>query len=329
MLDIDSHGGQIHHRPSFICVRPERTGTSWLYATLQPHPDIFLTPVKEIRYFYETLEYPGEGWRARLSKAGDWHARDYRAYLKERIVHYRQNPRDLFLNWRRVLWDYRYIFGKRGNNWYFSLFAGAGNRKSGDISPQYFSIPGQQKENLRKLLPNVKIIIFLRDPIDWCWSFARMTLIGNQPVENIPDEMFFDFFQRYRNYYPTVAAIDRWYRCFSREQIHIGFHDLLSDAPLSFYQKICSFIGIDEEQAPPNVLDTMSRRLNKGRDVAMPHRFAVYLAESWRKEIQQLCDVFSPYPQRWLQRSIAILDSKAKIRPSDSQSFEEHSDRKK
>ena len=310
MPDIIPHRYHKQRGPSFICVGPEKTGTSWLYANLEPHPDIFLLPIKEIRYFYEVLEYPQENWKSRLAKEGDWHTQDYRSYMKERIAHYRKKPFDILLNWRRVVWDYRFIFGRRDDNWYLSLFDDAGSRASGDISPQYFSRPEQQKEKIRKLLPKVKILIFLRNPIDWCWSFARMTLIGDLSLENNPDEKILDFFDRYRNYYPTVTAINRWYHFFPPEQIYVGFFDMLSDSPFAFYQEICDFVGIDEQRAPQKVRNTLSKPINKGPDLPIPHRFAVYLAQSWKNEIEQLCNVFSPYPQRWLQRCIDTLGRK-------------------
>lgn len=310
MPDIFPHRSHRLRGPSFICVGPEKTGTSWLYTNLKPHPDVFLPPVKEIRYFYEVLEYPDENWKSRLSKEGDWHAQDYRSYMKERVAYYRKNPYDLLLNWRRAMWDYRFIFGRRDDDWYLSLFEDARDCISGDISPQYFSRPEQQKEKIRKLLPEVKIIILLRNPIDWCWSFARMTLIGDQKVETIPDQVFFEFFDRYKNYYPTVAAINRWYLFFSPEQIYIGFYDKLSDMPSVFYQEICNFIGIDEQRAPQKVRNTLSKPVNTGRDLPIPHRFAFYLAQSWKSEIQRLCNVFSPYPQRWLKQCVDTLDSK-------------------
>src|SRR5262245_24784697 len=118
--------------PAFLCVGPEKTGTSWLYANLAPHPDIFLLPVKEIRYFYELAAYPHEKWWSRLSARGDWHAQNYRSYLCERFDHYRRRPRSIKWEWRRFVWDWRYLFGRRNDEWYLSLFDGMNDRVSGD-----------------------------------------------------------------------------------------------------------------------------------------------------------------------------------------------------
>ena len=35
----------------FVCIGAQKSGTTWLARMLSAHPDIFVTPVKEILYF--------------------------------------------------------------------------------------------------------------------------------------------------------------------------------------------------------------------------------------------------------------------------------------
>ena len=35
----------------FVCVGAQKSGTTWLARVLADHPDVFVTPVKEIHYF--------------------------------------------------------------------------------------------------------------------------------------------------------------------------------------------------------------------------------------------------------------------------------------
>lgn len=39
--------------PNFLCIGGQRSGTTWLHANLNKHPEIWLPPVKEILYFNE------------------------------------------------------------------------------------------------------------------------------------------------------------------------------------------------------------------------------------------------------------------------------------
>src|SRR2546423_4071056 len=38
-------------RPDFLCIGAQKAGTSWLYHQLNSHPDFWMPPVKELRYF--------------------------------------------------------------------------------------------------------------------------------------------------------------------------------------------------------------------------------------------------------------------------------------
>ena len=37
--------------PDFIGVGPEKTGTTWIHSRLRRHPDVWVPPIKELRYF--------------------------------------------------------------------------------------------------------------------------------------------------------------------------------------------------------------------------------------------------------------------------------------
>ena len=55
---INGHNGNGHDlngvtgdaRPDFLCVGAQKAGTSWLYRQLEPHPDFWMPPVKELHY---------------------------------------------------------------------------------------------------------------------------------------------------------------------------------------------------------------------------------------------------------------------------------------
>ncbi len=38
-------------QPDFLCVGAQKGGTSWLYQQLASHPDFWMPPIKEVRYF--------------------------------------------------------------------------------------------------------------------------------------------------------------------------------------------------------------------------------------------------------------------------------------
>ncbi|HEY3645754.1 MAG TPA: sulfotransferase [Gammaproteobacteria bacterium] len=44
--------------PTFVCIGGQKTGTTWLYHKLIPHPDVFLPATKELNFFYRDLPRP-------------------------------------------------------------------------------------------------------------------------------------------------------------------------------------------------------------------------------------------------------------------------------
>jgi hypothetical protein len=272
--------------PGFVCVGPERTGTSWLYVALSGHPEIAMPPVKEIRYFYDCAAYPGETLLQRFSAAGDWHCREYRAYVAERLASYRRNPLQ-----RQLFWDLKYLFGRRSIRWYRALFDR--DKIAGDISPQYFSMPDSQLERMARHLGGVKVLILLRDPIEWSWSFARMSLIKDRAC--VPDWELEEFFLEYRNYYPTVEAIERWKRYFPPDRVFVGFFDKLREEPRRFLDEVCDFIGVSRRAPVP-------ASVNVGGGPPLPAETLSYLRALWLPEIERLCEVYAPYPQTWRER---------------------------
>jgi hypothetical protein len=284
--------------PGFLCVGPERTGTSWLYTHLRRHPDVYLTQAKELRYFHEAQAYGSEGWGARFLKRGDWHNRAYRSYLADRLSAYMRRPKQV-RNWERVKWDLNYLLSPRNDSWYLSLFDGCrADALAGDISPQYFSLPECGVAHIASLLPKAKIVIGLRDPVEWLWSFARMALLDGRSASAVSSRQFVDFFERYAHCFPTVARIDLWRRYFPDSQIHFCFFDAIRDDPQRALAEVANFIGVDPQRTPFGRM-TLSAAVNPGPPLALPKELAVGLSKRWRDEIEALCLRFGSYPIRW------------------------------
>ena len=296
--------------PDFICVGPEKTGTTWLYHNLSQHPDVFLPPMKELRFFYEEFYYPEESPFSRLSKNGDWHAQRYRQYLKSRRNYYIRHPLKSLFAWRRFLWDCRVLFGKRTADWYLRLFASAGSSLAGDISPQYFFLPEEQISRICELLPSAKIILFQRNPIDWCWSFGRMTILKDGNLDAAADHELMACFDNVLKNYRFVPAIKRWQHFVPKERLFIGFYDLLDESPWELFRQICAYLNIDPRRLPPSVSDQISKRINPGKNVAIPPHMARYLARKWEGEIDAMCQMFHPYAQIWKEHCVQLLENK-------------------
>src|SRR3954452_17434204 len=113
--------------PNFLIVGAAKSGTTSLYYYLKQHPQVFVSPVKEPKFF---------------------------AYEGEKVVY--RGPGDAENNRRLVnnLADYRALFG--GAN---------GAKAIGEASPVYLYSP-KACERIRHYLPDAKLFVILRDPAE-------------------------------------------------------------------------------------------------------------------------------------------------------------------
>lgn len=57
--------------PDFLCIGAQKAGTTWLYENLRLHPDIYLTPRKELHYFDWQYSRPLRDYARQFSGAGN------------------------------------------------------------------------------------------------------------------------------------------------------------------------------------------------------------------------------------------------------------------
>lgn len=118
--------------PQFLGIGAQRAGTTWLHANLSKHPAIWLPRIKEIHYFDRKYPLSTPSWTQPVRDNREMLLRRMQRFDIEKILTRIKSPR-----LSELLWDYKYYRGKLTNEWYASLFAEAGARISGDITPAY------------------------------------------------------------------------------------------------------------------------------------------------------------------------------------------------
>jgi len=238
--------------PHFLGIGVPKAGTTWLYENLRQHPQIWLPPIKEIHYFD----------RSRRPYLLDSIARNsqqrylLRRWLKPALSNLAKHPRNLG-------WHMRFFAGVRTEHWYESLFRPDEGQLTGDITPTYSVLPEYKVAQVAELLPNVKLILILRDPIERIWSHAAMyfSRYGQRGLQAATQTEIAAFIKRpdvlKRSDY--VAILDCWHRYFSPEQMYVGVYDKLNASPASFMQDICRFLEI-EPIVPTSVMDRVHGR---------------------------------------------------------------------
>jgi hypothetical protein len=120
------------------------------------------------------------------------------------------------------------------------------NKKvKGEITPAYSVISYERIKYIHEILPNLKIILILRNPIDRAWSHIMMHVKSQKEIN---EEYIIKFMKLYtcicRSNY--IQIIDNWKSVFPDNQIFIGMYDEIKTNPKKFLNSIFYFLGVSE-----------------------------------------------------------------------------------
>ncbi len=211
--------------PDFLCVGAQKAGTSWLYRQLEPHPDFWMPPVKELHY----LDNLNRTKRHRAPRAKD-----------ERDVCFLESIKDLSTRSHIDLDSY----GR--------LFCHKGPLLSGDISPAYSTLADEIIERVVNHFPNLKVVFLARDPVERAWSQlsmgVRLGMISpfdptdaEEVIRNLlnPGVLV-------RSHPSKIVA--RWKRYVRPENFRVYFFDDLKENPAELRRSILLFLGGDPDK---------------------------------------------------------------------------------
>ena len=125
---------------------------------------------------------------------------------------------------------------------------------TGEASPNYF-IDSIVPKNIKKFLPNVKILILIRNPVERAFSHYSMNISSNLETENfeksleLEENRIVDKVNRFIFSYKTtghyIEHILNWKKYFDDKQLLVINYDDIN--LINTKKKMCSFINIPFE----------------------------------------------------------------------------------
>lgn len=211
--------------PNFIIIGAAKSGTTALYHYLKQHPEVYLSAVKETRYFAFNEQGVLEGFRSEVV-----------------------DDVDLVNTSIRNLDDYQI------------LFKGATDQKAiGEISPIYLVSP-KAPERIRKLIPEVKLIAILRNPIDRAYSaFIHAVRDGRESQIDLATCNMKDvkkIVESWREKGNIIGEgyyfqhLSRYFRMFESNNIKVVLYDDLKLDTQDLLKELFSFLEISHDFVP-------------------------------------------------------------------------------
>ncbi len=291
--------------PDFLIIGAQKAGTSWLAANLSLHPDVWTPPLKEIHYFDQRIkESPFGVSLVRLCSTGytdeDWYPWYWRNQSRRLLgsLFSRSGKKPVP---GTLSWALKFLALPPSDAWYASLFEQGGGRKTGEATPEYAILEEGAVARLHELMPNARIVFFMRNPIERLYSSALMRLrhLREMGRKTEAGEAFFERFVQE----PEVVAetkylqsLERWQRFYPNEQIFVGFLEDIHLHPDRLLQRLHAFLGVD----PSRAQRVERHKVNAAYRETMPTRLAVHLAHAYHDDLQHLSARFGGYADFWL-----------------------------
>jgi hypothetical protein len=296
--------------PDFFVAGAPKAGTTALHAALARHPSLYLSPVKEPKFFLTDGPPPAQG--------GPGDARTYREHV-----------------WRRD--DYE------------ALFSGAppGTRR-GESTPFYL-YSHEAQVRIKALIPQARLIVVLRDPVERAHSnWTHLWSAGLDPIDDFvaacgaEDERIaagWADFWRYIQLGLYGRQLEHLYSIFPREQVLVFRYRSLITNPAGLLDVVCDFLGVEQgvlaevprenvtaHPTPTGRHRTLSRMLRAGSAVTsrLPGHVGSSAIERLQSHLQ--ADAKPRQPLTWEQRQALIPRFTADIRLLEQLTGEDFSD---
>jgi hypothetical protein len=292
--------------PRFLGIGAQKAGTTWLHAVLSAHRNLWLPHVKEVHYFDRKYSV-SSGRKGSPNPARERAQSRFLSARLKKLSLAKLVERLRFKNWHYLAWECKYVFGRWDDQWYATLFDDAGDRIPGEITPAYSCLAEEAIANVHRLMPDVKLILLLRDPVERAWSHAKMDLAGSRAGRDASDAEYIRHFNSVeserRGDYPGM--IDRWLAKFSREQLFIGFYDDIRADPQRLRSQILEFVGVSHDDSASRA--AAERRFNVGTESQIPARFMIHLARKYAVNLRETASRYGGHSAHWLRRYESVL----------------------
>jgi hypothetical protein len=209
-------GGRL---PDFLLVGAPKAGTTALHAALAQHPELFLSGVKEPKY-YLCGDSPPPAYRG----PGDAHSNQEWIWQRQR---------------------------------YLDLFADAGeDQLAGESTPLYL-YHRDARRRIASDLPRARLVAVLRDPVDRAYSnWMHLWADGLEPCADVVEACNLEAkrvddgwapFWHYRGLGMYGRQLADLFEHFPAEQVLVLRYRSLVDDPRTALNRVCRFLGVSED----------------------------------------------------------------------------------
>lgn len=178
-------------------------------------------------------------------------------------------------------------FFYRSLSWYRSRFQNCRAKKRGEVTPGYSVIETGRIRFIRRIMPDVRIVLILRDPVERAWSSARFHF-GKELKRDLSEVTEQEFLQHFSKEWVKkrgdyIAILSKWKCVFPKENILVLLNENIDRDPAQNINEVFKFIGVAPHES--NVADS---RFNVSAELEMPVAIRNYLRGYYAEMVTRL-----------------------------------------
>jgi hypothetical protein len=208
--------------PNFLIIGAMKSGTTALYHYLRQHPQIYMSPKKEPRFFAlegKKPDFRGPKDQERVNLGSITNVETYRALFQEVL----------------------------------------GETAVGEATPLYLYSPEAPKR-IQHYIPDAKLIAILRNPIDRAYSsFMHCTRLGREPLRDFTRALQEEDRRIRENWSPIwhykragfyYVQLKRYLDTFDKDRIKVYLYEDLQNDPIYTARDAFRFLDVDDTYVP-------------------------------------------------------------------------------
>lgn len=226
--------------PDVLCIGAQRAGTTWLHSALQGHPQVWACGIKEFHHF----DWDGTDGEVAAFRLSTSLARI--AEVRDSDMPEAQRESAMRMCLRHGLAPSRTWEG------YAALFESAPRDLIAcDFTPAYATLAEPAVAEILRVMPDIKVILMLRDPVTRALSGALHELhrrgVMQPTMEDISAACASPENELRTDYLRTLRI---WERHLPPHQLLVLFHDDIASDPERVLRRTCEFLGISATEEP-------------------------------------------------------------------------------
>ncbi|HEY3789288.1 MAG TPA: sulfotransferase [Urbifossiella sp.] len=219
--------------------------------------------------------------------------------------------------------------------WYGAHFSPKPGQISGEASPSYAALPVESIRAIRDLMPDVKLLFLMRDPVSRAWSHAKHThryreagfADCTKSLEQMTDA---EWLAAFADDWPLangdyLGQLRRWRSIFPADRLFVGFFEDIITRPVELLKDVFSFLGVcpNVEMSHYPIRDKILAGPEGELSPALENDLRNLLGPRTRELTDYLREAFALTPPAAWQRTLAKATPSSLLFPESRWDFTE------